>query len=211
MYTKVNLFKTNFGYTTKLYSPKEKNEISPQYNSLEQLREDLSMNLSAINDDKHELEVSIYASLLADMFYSFDKKQVEIIRSSARLHDIGIIFCDNSRGAEFYLEHATIGSDFLKSAGISENITDDILTHHEHYGDGNGPLKVKGENIPAGGRIISTADRLQTLLEDNPNFDEVIHNLSKIQTGYFDPKFSKLLKTNQTIFREVYEELKKVS
>jgi putative two-component system response regulator len=106
--------------------------------------------------------------------------QVELIRRSAPLHDVGKIVIpdailmkrDKLTEQEFEVvkAHTYFGARLLSGSRfpmlqLAEEIA---LTHHEHW-DGNGyPLKLVGEAIPLAGRLVAVADVFDAVVSPRP-------------------------------------------
>jgi hypothetical protein len=104
--------------------------------------------------------------------------EVALIRSAARVHDIGkiaipdgilnkpdkldaeeraIIESHSERGADFLSRYP----DFARGVGI--------VRHHHEAWDGSGyPHRLKGSDIPFGARVIAVADSFDAMTSDRP-------------------------------------------
>ncbi|MGE5308627.1 MAG: diguanylate cyclase [Deltaproteobacteria bacterium] len=156
-----------------------------------------------------------YATRLARML-GYPSEMIDAVKQAAILHDLGkigisdhILLKDSKLSAEEYDEikkHPQIAADILRPIKFLHKIIPFILYHHERW-DGKGyPAGLKGENIPAGARIISVADVYQALTSNRPyrkafSRDEAIKILRDGAGSQFDPKivriFLKLLKTKK--------------
>ncbi len=132
-------------------------------------------------------------------------EQIMVIRRAAPLHDVGkigipdnILLKDGRLTAEEFevmKTHTMIGAKIL-SGGESvllKSAEEIALTHHERW-DGTGyPLKLKGEAIPLGGRIVAVTDAFDALTHKRPyrGAMPVVDALVEIQRcrgTQFDPK-----------------------
>ena len=129
--------------------------------------------------------------------------EVEMIRHSARLHDIGKIGTDDSQlykkqklsadEKKEMVRHPEVGSAIVKSITFLEEYIPGIRLHHERY-DGNGyPDGLTGEEIPLPARIISVADAFDAMLSTRPYrkglpLDKAIKELKDNSGTQFDPK-----------------------
>src|SRR5258708_19376390 len=93
--------------------------------------------------------------------------EVEIVRQSALMHDVGKIGCVlnlNKPGKlhveeyEMLKKHPAYGRDILDPIKFLHPLIPGVHLHHERW-DGRGyPLKLKGNEIPIIARIIAVAD-----------------------------------------------------
>jgi HD-GYP domain-containing protein (c-di-GMP phosphodiesterase class II) len=106
------------------------------------------------------------------------EKELETLKISAMLHDIGKIatpeYILDKPGkltdAEYdeIKKHPVEGSGIIGGIKSYEKIVPGILYHHEHW-DGSGyPEGMKGEDIPLISRIIAIADVYDAILADRP-------------------------------------------
>lgn len=114
-------------------------------------------------------------SVLFSRLLDQDGEHQEIIKHSARLHDIGKIAIPDSillkpgklTESEFEIikSHTVLGYELLKDSD-SENLAEGAViayTHHERW-DGKGyPRGLAGEDIPLPGRIVSIVDVFDAL------------------------------------------------
>lgn len=106
-----------------------------------------------------------------------DGVELENVRWSALLHDIGKIGIDssvqNKPGSltpseyNYILTHCTIGPGIVQPL-VNESIVEAIRHHHDSY-DGMGVnQKLKGEKIPLISRILAVADSFDAMTSDRP-------------------------------------------
>ena len=158
-------------------------ENATLFNKQKQFIEDQKMLLSSFVDtlsasidarDKitsgHSKRVTMYTMLICDKL-NFDDKQKEIIRQAALLHDIGkigirdsVLQKEGKLTDEEYAhiqQHVQITHDILSKIYFS-NENKDVATiassHHEKLNGSGYFRKLKGENIPLGGRILAVSD-----------------------------------------------------
>lgn len=153
----------------------------------------------------HSNRVNLYSKLLANEL-NLDEKTKELIEKAAILHDIGKIgIRDSVLQKEGKLtpdeyshiqEHVKITHNILDNIGMSSDfreITEIACSHHEKY-DGTGYYrKLKGENIPFGGRILAVADVFDAITSrrhyrDKMPIINVIDILIKDSGTHFDKK-----------------------
>jgi hypothetical protein len=104
--------------------------------------------------------------------------EVELIRSAARVHDIGKIGIPdhilNKPGALTHEERSIMDSHPVRGAELLARYTDfargmDIVCHHHERWDGKGyPDGLKGLNIPFGARVVAVADSFDAMTSDRP-------------------------------------------
>ncbi|MEW5814620.1 MAG: response regulator [Spirochaetota bacterium] len=105
-------------------------------------------------------------------------KEIETIRISGRLHDIGKIGVRDSvllkpgalTNEEFdeVKRHPVIGANILHAIPSLNQVKKIVLYHHERF-DGKGyPEGLKGDDIPKWARMTSVADTYHALISDRP-------------------------------------------
>ena len=118
----------------------------------------------------HSKRVTLYTMLICDKL-NLDSREKEIIRQASLLHDIGKIGIRDS----VIQKEGKLTEDEYKHIQQHVRITDDILSkiyfskdykdvakiassHHEKYNGSGYFRKLKGEDIPIGGRILAVSD-----------------------------------------------------
>lgn len=151
----------------------------------------------------HTSRVRMYAKLLSQAF-NLDDRMIEIIEKAATLHDIGKIGIRDSvlqkegkltdEEYKHIQEHVEITHHILDKIHTSVDfklITEIACSHHEKY-DGSGYYKkLKGEEIPFGGRILAVSDVFDAITSkrhyrDKMPIDKVIDILIKDSGTHFD-------------------------
>jgi putative nucleotidyltransferase with HDIG domain len=104
--------------------------------------------------------------------------EVDLIRSAARVHDIGKIGIPdqilNKPGRLTDEEKRIMDSHPARGAELLARYTDfargmDIVRHHHERWDGQGyPDRLKGLDIPFGARVIAVADSFDAMTSDRP-------------------------------------------
>jgi response regulator RpfG family c-di-GMP phosphodiesterase len=122
----------------------------------------------------HSERVARYAVNLA-RWLGLDEGQIEIVRHSALMHDIGKIGCVmnlNKAGKltqneyEVFKRHPAYGRDILDPIKFLGPVIPGVHLHHERW-DGRGyPLGLAGKDIPLIARIISVADTYDAMTSD---------------------------------------------
>ncbi len=152
----------------------------------------------------HSSRVRMYSELICDEM-QLPQKDREVIKHAATLHDIGkigirdsVLQKEGKLTAEEYehiQQHASITYDILSKIYLSDEfaqVADIAASHHEKY-DGNGYFKkLKGEEIPLGGRILSVADVFDAITSkrhyrDKMPIVEAIGIIEKGAGAHFDP------------------------
>jgi putative nucleotidyltransferase with HDIG domain len=104
--------------------------------------------------------------------------ELDLIRSAARVHDIGKIGIPdqilNKPGRLTPEEKRIMDSHPARGAELLTRYTDfvrgmDIVRHHHERWDGQGyPDRLKGLDIPFGARVIAVADSFDAMTSDRP-------------------------------------------
>ena len=151
---------------------------------------------------QHSQRVAEYAEMTArQMRLPYD--ELELIVTSARLHDLGKIGMDNmmlykpgslsNEEREEFQRHPSIGGSlvgYFPAFGAGRDI---VWHHHEHF-DGRGyPNGKKGEEIPLGARILAVADAYDAMTSDRPyrsamSRETAITRLKAASGTQFDPQ-----------------------
>lgn len=165
----------------------------------------------------HVRRVTCIAMILYENLDS-NKKNQELLRLAAILHDIGKVGIPDSvllkterltdEDFELIKKHPEQGANILKPLGTSgkiDEVTKIVRHHHERY-DGKGyPDGLSGEDIPLFSRIIAIADSFDAMTSNRPYRQSMplSYALSEIKNGrgkQFDPKLCDL-------FLSLYEDL----
>ena len=150
----------------------------------------------------HSDRVTRYSVSLATEM-GFPPEEIEKIRISAQLHDLGKIGIEDrilkKPGAltteEFELmkAHTTKGANILSSVERLREMIPGIELHHESL-DGRGyPYGLKGDEIPMMARIIMVADTFDAMTTNRPyqagmDPEYVVRIISSLAGTKFDPK-----------------------
>jgi putative nucleotidyltransferase with HDIG domain len=122
----------------------------------------------------HSERVARYAVSLA-RWLGLPESQIEIVRHSALMHDIGKIGCVmnlNKAGKltqdeyEIFKRHPTYGREILDPIRFLAPVVPGVYLHHERW-DGRGyPLGLARDGIPLIARIIAVADTYDAMTSD---------------------------------------------
>jgi response regulator RpfG family c-di-GMP phosphodiesterase len=148
----------------------------------------------------HSERVAAYAQILA-IKLGLSPPDVEIVRQSALMHDVGKIGCVmnlNKPGKltheeyAIFQRHPVFGKDILEPISFLHPLIPGVYMHHERW-DGNGyPLGLKGKDIPLFARIISVADTYDAMTSDRAYRKALPHEvatreINECTTSQFDP------------------------
>ncbi|MCC6555343.1 MAG: response regulator [Polyangiaceae bacterium] len=149
----------------------------------------------------HSDRVALYAVMLARRL-GLSEDQIEIVRQSALMHDIGKIGCVlnlNKPGKltndeyEVFKRHPVYGRDILDPIKFLHPLIPGVHLHHERW-DGRGyPLRMRGNEIPIIARIISVADTYDAMTSDRSYRRALPHEVAvaeidRCSGSQFDPE-----------------------
>src|ERR1019366_4440557 len=139
--------------------------------------------LAAAIDEKdpytrgHSGRVAKYSIIVAQQL-GLNEKELDKIRISALLHDVGKIGVDDrvlkKPGAltpeEFELmkQHPGKGANIMRPVAQLKEMLPGIELHHEHVDGGGYPHGLQGDEIPLMARIIAAADTLDAMTTNRP-------------------------------------------
>jgi putative two-component system response regulator len=153
---------------------------------------------------KHTQRVGQISGMIAHVL-GLPAAEVELIRQAAPLHDVGKIGIPDSillkRGKltaeefEVMKKHTTIGAKMLANghSDLIQMAECIALMHHERW-DGTGyPGKLRGEDIPLVGRIVTVADVFDALTHERPYktawpVEEALAEIERQRGQQFDPR-----------------------
>jgi response regulator RpfG family c-di-GMP phosphodiesterase len=151
----------------------------------------------------HSDRVATYAMYLA-VRLGLSHEQIETVRQSALMHDIGKIGCVlnlNKPGKltqdeyEVFKKHPGFGRDILEPIRFLHPLIPGVHLHHERW-DGRGyPLGLKGEDVPLIARIIAVADTYDAMTSDRAYRRALPHEVAvaeieRCSGTQFDPAVS---------------------
>jgi diguanylate cyclase (GGDEF)-like protein/putative nucleotidyltransferase with HDIG domain len=149
----------------------------------------------------HSQKVSAYAVMIAQAL-GMTPAELEEIRLAALLHDIGKVGIPeailNKSGPldaaewETMKTHTDLGARILEPLKPMGRIREMVRHHHEFY-DGTGyPLRLEGEEIPHGARVIAIADAYDTITSERTykkarTPEDAFAELERCAANQFDP------------------------
>lgn len=149
----------------------------------------------------HSERVGAYAASIAWKL-GLNEKQVERVRLSALLHDIGCMGVEDyvamkegpltPEEFEIVKAHTVKGAAILRPIAMLQDLVPGVELHHESL-DGMGyPYGLKGEQIPLVARIIAVADSFDAMTTPRPyqaamNADYVLDILTRLTGTRYDP------------------------
>ncbi|HKQ70682.1 MAG TPA: HD domain-containing phosphohydrolase [Polyangiaceae bacterium] len=151
----------------------------------------------------HSDRVAMYATYLATRL-GFSAEDVEIVRQSALMHDIGKIGCVlnlnkpgklSAQEYEIFKKHPGFGRDILDPIKFLHPLIPGVHLHHERW-DGRGyPLGLKGNDVPIMARIIAVADTYDAMTSDRAYRRALPHEIATTEIdrcagSQFDPSVS---------------------
>jgi putative nucleotidyltransferase with HDIG domain len=125
----------------------------------------------------HQLHVGELGRAIARRL-GLDDEQVDLIRKSGELHDIGkisipaeiLVYPGKLSDLEFEMvkRHTLVGADILSRASLPWPMTEVALQHHERM-DGSGyPAGLLGSEIVLPARVIAVADVIEAMAHMRP-------------------------------------------
>ncbi len=163
----------------------------------------------------HSDRVALYSMLLAKRI-GLGLDQVEIVRQSALMHDIGKIGCVmnlNKPGKltqdeyETFKKHPGYGKDILEPIKFLNPLIPGVYLHHERW-DGRGyPLGLKGNDVPVMARIVSVADTYDAMTSDRAYrralpHEVALNEIDRCSSTQFDPEITNAWNEGIEEFRE---------
>lgn len=148
----------------------------------------------------HSDRVATYAMYLATRL-GLPVDQIEIVRQSALMHDIGKLGCVlnlNKPGKltqdeyEQFKKHPGYGRDILEPIKFLHPLIPGVHLHHERW-DGRGyPLGLKGNDLPIIARIIAVADTYDAMTSDRAYrrslpHEVAVNEIERCSNSQFDP------------------------
>lgn len=99
---------------------------------------------------------------------------------------------------QFIRKHPEWGASVVSQAGLSRQVVNIVLYHHEHYSGSGYPFGLKGEHIPLEARIAAVADVFDALSTDRPYrsgypLAKVRQIMEEMKQDVLDPRLVELL------------------
>jgi len=163
----------------------------------------------------HSDRVAMYATYLAHRL-GLSVEEIEIVRQSALMHDIGKIGCVlnlNKPGKlsaeeyEIFKKHPGYGRDILDPIKFLHPLIPGVHLHHERW-DGRGyPLGLRGKEVPLMARIIAVADTYDAMTSDRAYRRALPHEIAvaeieRCAKSQFDPDVAGEFNSGIEGFRE---------
>lgn len=135
------------------------------------------------------------------MIFGLDENETEIIKTTAKLHDIGYVGSvsvekDVSIGSE--LSHPLTGYRLIDQLPIHEDIKQGVLTHQEWVSGDGSPRGLQAEDISWTGKVIGVFEYIVEFVESNKDdtsksADEWIDQLTQSIIERADQQFDMVL------------------
>ena len=150
----------------------------------------------------HSENVTKYSLAIAKEMHC-GNYEIELIKRSALLHDIGkigvkdAVLLKNGKLTPEEFEHiklhSTKGEEITKAIPFLKDASLLIRQHHERYGGGGYPDGISGEKIEVGARILAVADSFDAMTTDRPyrkalSLEQAIGELERNKGTQFDPR-----------------------
>ena len=171
--------------------------------------------LAAAIDEKdpytrgHSGRVAKYSLILGDGL-GLDAEELDRLRISALLHDVGKIGVDDRvlkkpgklTDEEFELmkQHTVKGANIMRPVAQLKDMLPGIELHHERMDGGGYPYGLAGDSIPMMARIIAVADTLDAITTNRPyqsamDLDYALDRIRSLAITKFDPRVVSALET----------------
>ena len=151
---------------------------------------------------RHHSQEVTYLSLLVARELGYSNEQLQAVRISGLLHDVGKIAVPDDilrhpgklgeEEWEIMQQHPVFGALIVKDVPHLEAVSDGIRYHHEKW-DGRGyPEGLAGEAIPEMGRLLAMGDCYSALTTDRPyrkgwEPTEALEEIARCAGSHFDP------------------------
>lgn len=163
----------------------------------------------------HSERVAAYSQILA-IKLGLPPDQVEIVRQSALMHDIGKIGCVlnlNKPGRltaqeyEVFKKHPGYGKDILEPITFLQPLIPGVHLHHERWDGAGYPIGMRGQQIPIMARIVSVADTYDAMTSDRAYrkalpHDTAVQEIRDCSGSQFDPEVARSFEMAIEQYRE---------
>jgi putative nucleotidyltransferase with HDIG domain len=162
----------------------------------------IAIDIKHVNIQGHSLRVGRYAQAIGEVL-GMDPNAVASLRSSAYLHDIGMVAIDKRLfgkaarlDAEEFREmrqHTVIGHHIVSQVQFPWPQIPEIVRWHHERADGSGyPDGVHGDEIPQAVRIVALADSFDAMTSERPYRDRMsvgstLQELIRLTPQKYDP------------------------
>jgi HD-GYP domain-containing protein (c-di-GMP phosphodiesterase class II) len=169
----------------------------------------------------HSERVAVYSKVIAQGM-SLSDSEVEMVRQSGLMHDIGKIGINtemlNKPGkltpeeVAIFQEHPDMGKRILEPIPFMKDLIPGVWCHHEHI-DGRGyPQGLTGLDIPMLGRVIGIADAYDAMTSDRAYRRALSHaaavaEIKRCSGSQFDPELAKIFLERIEIWRQRQQDL----
>jgi HD-GYP domain-containing protein (c-di-GMP phosphodiesterase class II) len=164
--------------------------------------------LAAAIDEKdpytrgHSGRVAKYSIIIGE-YLNLDTEELDRLRISALLHDVGKIGVDDRvlkkpgklTDEEFDLmkQHPTKGANIMRPVAQLKDMLPGIELHHERMDGAGYPHGLMGDQIPMMARIIAVADTFDAITTNRPyqsamDLQFAVERISSLAISKFDPK-----------------------
>jgi putative two-component system response regulator len=169
----------------------------------------------------HLVRIADYSAIIAQAM-KLPKSDVELIRYSSPMHDIGKIILPDAilkkKGKltaaerDIMKRHPFVGAEIFRNSNspIMRACGIIALSHHERY-DGSGyPNGIKKKKIPLYGRIVGVADVFDALTSERPykkafSFEKSASMIVALSGTHFDPEVVKAFVRSKDKIEGVWE------
>ena len=163
----------------------------------------------------HSTRVAVYATYLAKRL-GLSPSEIEIVRQSALMHDIGKLGCVmnlNKPGKltqeeyEVFKQHPGFGRDILEPIKFLHPLIPGVHLHHEMWGGKGYPLGLSGKDIPLIARIVSVADTYDAMTSDRAYrralpHDVAVAEIERCSGTQFDPDIASVFNEGLDAYRD---------
>ncbi|WP_040516724.1 HD-GYP domain-containing protein [Gracilimonas tropica] len=104
------------------------------------------------------------------MFFGLEDDEMEIIKQTAKLHDIGYVGAlsvDPGKTIGTEIDHPIIGADLIEHLSVHDDVIEGIRTHHEWVNGSGSPMGLSSEEIPWTGKIVGMFEYVVDFIESN--------------------------------------------